>query len=129
MTRLALACIIVMLGGCTSATDGLPGQVAFFSIDADQSGDAAEYRADFNHFYQSILPWLDEQGISHSFHTTAPFTIETARGGPIVFTEDMLQSGRGTILLKQNGAHRIIHGVYTDVDLMFEIQEFLGLGT
>ena len=127
MTRLALACIIVMLGACTGAADGSPGQVAFFSIDADQSGDAVESRADFDHFYRSIVPWLDKHGISHALHATARFTIEAARGAPMTFTEDMLRPGPGTIMVKPNGAYRILHGVYTDVDLMSEIQVFLGI--
>lgn len=128
---LGFTCIILLvtLGGCSGATDGSPGHVAFFSIDTAQSGDDPESRDDFAYFYRSILPWLDEQGLSHSFHTTAPFTIEAAGGGPMTFTDDMLRSGRGTILLKQNGARRILHGVYTGVDLISEIQEFLGVGT
>ena len=130
-TLLGFTCIIlfVALGGCSGATNGSSGHVAFFSIDTAQSGEAAEARADFVYFYRNILPWLDEQGLAHSFHTAAPFTIEAARGRPTTFTNDMLGSGRGTILLKQNGARRILHGVYTGVDLISEIQEFLGVGT
>ncbi len=119
----------LMLGGCAAAADESPGHVAFFSVDAAQSGDANEPRIDFVYFYRSIRPWLDEQGLTHSFHSNMPVVVETARNTTITFTGDMLGSDRGTILLKGDGARHVLHGVYTDVDLSLAIQEFFGIGT
>ncbi len=118
--------IAFLLLNSPCVASGLPaGQVAFFFfVDPIQSGEYSETLDDFVFFYRGVLPWLDEHGITHSYHSSLPVHIERTQGSPVTFQNESLSGDLGTILLKQDGSYRILHGVYTGVDLILEIQQF-----
>ena len=107
------------------AAGGAPaGHVAFFFVDPIQSGEYSETLDDCVFFYRSVLPWLDEHGITHSYHSSLPVLIERTQGNTVTLQNESLSDDLGMILLKQDGSHRILYGVYTGVDLIFEIKRF-----
>ncbi len=117
--------IVFLLLSSPCAAGGLPaGHVAFFFVDPVQSGEYSETLDDFVFFYRGVLPWLDEHGITHSYHSSLPVLIERTQGDTVTFQNESLSDDLGMILLKQDGSHRILYGVYTGVDLIFEIKRF-----
>lgn len=119
--------IVFLLLGSPCAAGGIPaGHVAFFSVDRVQSGDDSEAHDDFVYFYRGVLPWLEAHGIAHSYHSNLPVLVDTTEGSTLSFQEESLRGDLGTILLKQDGSYRVLHGVYTGVDLILEIERFFG---
>ncbi len=117
--------IAFLLLSSPCAAGGLPtGHVAFFFVDPVQSGEYSETLDDFVFFYRGVLPWLDEHGITHSYHSSLPVLIERTQGSTVTFQNESLSKDLGTILLKQDGSYRILYGVYTGVDLIVEIKRF-----
>ncbi len=117
--------IVLLLLNSPCVASGLPaGQVAFFFVDPIQSGEYSETLDDFVFFYRGVLPWLDEHGITHSYHSSLPVLIERTQGDTVTFQNESLSDDLGMILLKQDGSHRILYGGYTGVDLIFEIKRF-----
>lgn len=123
MARFAIVLFVVSLlfGGFAGGAAGAGGHVAFFSI--APAGKAPEADADFAYYARRLASSLAEIGLSYSHHTVAPFAIDSG-GGAVTFTRDALGAERGTILLRPDGARRILRGVHTDADLMAEIEEY-----
>ena len=117
--------VVFLLLSSPCAAGGTPaGHVAFFFVDPVQSGENIEIQDDYVFFYRGVLPWLDEHGISHSYHSSLPVLLERTEGNTVAFQNESLSGDLGTILLKQDGSYRILYGVYTGVDLIMEIRQF-----
>ena len=125
MTRTlrGLVVVFLLLGSPGAAGGATAGHVAFFLV-GDQSGEYFEIYDDFVYFYRGVLPWLDEHGITHSYHSSLPVLIERTRENTVTFQNEGLSKDLGTILLKQDGSYRILYGVHTGVDLIVEIKRF-----
>ena len=114
----------LLLSSPCAAGGATVGHVAFFFIDRVQSGEQFEINDDFIFYYRRVLPWLDEHGITHSYHSSLPVLIERTQGITVTFQNESLSGDLGTILLTQDGSYRILYGVYTGVDLSVEIKRF-----
>ena len=112
----------VLSGGFAGAAVGAGGHVAFFSV--APAGESAEAGADLAYYARRLVSSFDERGISSSFHSSAPFEIDSGGGAATTFTHDKLNADRGTILLRPDGAYRIFRGAHTDADLMPEIEAY-----
>ena len=122
-TLRGLVVVFLLLSSPCAAGGATAGHVAFFFVGV-QSGENFEIYDDFVFFYRRVLPWLDEQGITHSYHSSLPVLIERTQGNTVTFQNESLSDDLGTILLKQDGSYRILYGVYTGVDLIVEIKRF-----
>ena len=122
-TLRGLVVVFLLLGAPGAAGGVTAGHAAFFFVGV-QSGEYFEIYDDFVYFYRGVLPWLDEHGITHSYHSSLPVLIERTRENTVTFQNESLSKDLGTILLKQDGSYRILYGVYTGVDLIVEIKRY-----
>ncbi|MEE9615203.1 MAG: hypothetical protein V3W31_09715 [Thermodesulfobacteriota bacterium] len=115
--------------------EGLPGvgHAVFYSFDktrnnneaASSEEDEADY--DLRYYYEQLKSWLGKKGIAHSFQGSPGFTIKAASGKELLFSKDLFESDVGVVLIRNDGAYRLISGVTTDVDLMADIISFFGI--
>jgi hypothetical protein len=109
------------------------GHVAFYSFDGahdtDEAVSSQEHEADydFSYYYEEITPWLEENGIAHSFHGAPGFTIEIASGEEVSFPKELFETDLGMVIIRNDGAYKLSPGVSTDIDLMMEIISFFGI--
>ena len=122
-TLRGLVVVFLLLSSPCAAGGATARHVAFFFVGV-QSGEYFEIYDDFVYFYRGVLPWLDEHGITHSYHSSLPVLIERTQGSTVTFQNESLSKDLGTILLKQDGSYRILYGVHTGVDLIVEIKRF-----
>jgi hypothetical protein len=119
----ALAFIVPVVS--SQASEG--GHVAIFFFASAGPAEDAEVAADFSYYRTSIESWLEERGISHSFHAAPDITVRTPAGKVLTFMRDDLGETVGFVLIRPDGTYRVLRGVHTDVDFIGIAREFFGL--
>ena len=129
MKKVLGLCVLAILFLCSNSWAGetAVGHVAFFSTDPVKTDDDFEVRDDFNYYYNQLVPWLKQNGFSHSYHTSTPITFILDKGKSIVIKKDQLQRDHGMIYSKMDGTYKISYGVGTDIDTIMEIKKFFDL--
>lgn len=104
-----------------------PGHVGFFFLSQVKTDDDFEILDDFHYHLKEIQPWLVKKGISFSYHSLAPITLNPEEGKTITIQKKDLAGEIGLILLKKEGAPKIVYGVQTDVDIMMTVSDFFDI--
>ena len=110
-----------------AADKGKAGHVAFFLFDSDDTSYGVEGAQDFIHYYGNLEAWLRKNNLSYSFNEDKEIDITTSLGKKVSFTEKDFegQNDIGVIIIRPDGSHKMIKGVWTDVDLIFEIEGYM----
>ena len=119
----ALAFIMPVVS--SQASEG--GHVAIFFFASADPAEDVEVAADFSYYRTSIESWLEERGISHSFHAAPDITVRTPAGKVLTFTGEDLGWTVGFALIRPDGTYRVLRGVHTGVDFIGIAREFFGL--
>ena len=129
MKKVLGLCVLAFLFLCSNswAGEAAVGHVAFVSTSPVKTDDDFEVQNDFNHYYSQLVPWLKQNGFSHSYHTSTPITLNLDKGKSIVIGKDQLQNDLGMIYSKMDGTYKISYGIGTGIDTIMEIREFFDI--
>jgi hypothetical protein len=105
------------------------GHVGFFYISPVKTDADFEVHDDFQHYYKNITPWLVKNGLSFSYHSKVPITLNLGEDTSLTLQKDDLKGELGFILSKGDGSHKILYGVHTGVDIMMAVRDFFDIHT
>ncbi len=121
----------VFFSGPVAAGSGKSGHIAYYLFDSPDTNNNTSYGVeaanDFLYYYGNLEAWLEKNNLSKSFHEDKEFDITAPLGKKLSFTAENFLGGNdiGVIIIRPGGSFKMIEGVLTDVDLMFEIEGYL----
>ena len=125
--RMALISLVLLFA--VSAGAAGRGHVAVFYLLPYETDDdeLVEVIADFSYYMPAIESWLDERGITHTFHNSLPFEIELSPDKRLVFGEELRKFDLGFVLIRPDGTFEVLEGVHTGADFSYLAAGFFGL--
>jgi hypothetical protein len=101
------------------------GYVVAYNYEISDTQENNEISHDHINAYANIHKWLEQNKIGHSYKALSQFAVTLSSGTTINFDRSSLIYAVGTVLIRAEGNYKILEGVYTDVDLIEEIQEYI----
>jgi hypothetical protein len=96
------------------------GHIVFYAF---EEGDG-EANADYSYYYHKSLPWLNENGVSTSVHTTTPIKTSTCFSANVIVPTELLELSLGYVFLRPTLEMKVYGGVMTGVDLIDEVNGY-----
>ena len=111
----------------TNETADKGGHIAYYLFDSDNTSYGVEGAQDFIYYYENLEAWFRKNNLSYSFNEDKEINITTSLGKKLSFTGKDFegQNDIGVIIIRPDGSHKMIKGVLTDVDLIFEIEGYM----
>lgn len=106
--------------------DSVGNQVCFCFLREPVTDDDNEILSDLDHYYNQLIPWWEKNLISHSFQTNLPLRMIPKDGHEVLIGKEELPMDIGVVLMDRQGRKKVLNGVHTDVDLIFEMEGFFG---
>ncbi len=125
---ISVSAILLLASPLLAGTES-NGHVAYYLFDSDDTSYGVEAVHDFLYYYGQLEPWLKKAGVAYSFHEEQEFSITTSPGKKVSFTRKNFERRNdiGIILIRPDGDHKMIRGVWTDVDWAQEITSYFGI--
>jgi hypothetical protein len=122
-----LVILIFFIAASSLAGQQTIGHAGFFFVSPVRTPENSELHDDFQYHYKQIIPWLIKNGLSFSYHATAPITLNLDDEKTITVQKEDLKEELGFILAKRDGPARILYGVHTDVDILMAVKDFFDI--
>jgi hypothetical protein len=117
-----------LFAGQAAGEEQKVGHVAFYLFDSDNTSYGVEGAKDFIFYYENIEPWLKINKLSYSFNEEKRFIATASPKNRLMFRERDFEGDNdiGIIIIRPDGNYKMLRGVYTDMDLVLEIEDYLG---
>jgi len=106
--------------------DSVGNQACFFFLGEPDGEDATEVLADLLYYYEKLIPWFEDHDVAFSYQSDPPLRMVAAGDDKIMVGKEELKLELGIVLMAKDGRRKILYGVHTDVDLIHELESFLG---
>lgn len=111
---------MMMLFTFSSQARECKGHIVFYVFEeADGEADA-----DYSYYYHKSLPWLNENGVSTSVHTTTPIKPNTCFSTNVIVPTGLLELSLGYVFVRPTLEMKVYGGVMTGVDLINEVNSY-----